>query len=108
MSDNTFFVMLKALYSKTDMDYDDKTLNPYLMLLWCSHDKDSFQYVESIAKYLYVIKHQYLWQYLRHKLPYNRNKFIKYVKKDKLDNEQSIEELCDEYQISPLEASLYV
>jgi hypothetical protein len=108
MAEPTFFEMLKALYTKAPIEYDDKILNPYLMLMWVSHDKDNFESVEAIAKYLYVIKHKHIWEYLRYTLPYHRNKFLKYVKKNKLDNDELIEELCNEYGISEMEARLYV
>jgi hypothetical protein len=108
MTDNTFFDMLKALYSKSTVEYDEKVLNPYLMLMWVSHSKEDFAFVEAISKYLYVVKSKYIWQYLRYKLPYNRSKFLKYIKKDQLDNEDEIKELCEEYGISELEARLFL
>ena len=104
---DNFFGMLKALYSKEPIVYDEKVLNQYLMILWVSHDKDNFHYVEAIARYLFVIKPKYIWQYLRHKLPMNRNKFLKYVKKDKLQDDM-IEELCIEHGWSKYEAMLNV
>lgn len=101
-----FFDQLKALYSKEPMEYDEKVLNPYLMLLWLSHDKAIFDYVEAIAKYVFVIKPKYIHKYLWYKLPVIRNKFLKYVKKDKVDDSY-LEEIMTEYGVSEYEARMY-
>jgi hypothetical protein len=57
---NDFFTQLKALYSKAPIGYDEKIMHPYLMLLWVSHDKDNFEYVEKISKYVFLIKPKYV------------------------------------------------
>jgi len=103
---NDFFTQLKALYSKAPLEYDEKIMPSYLMLLWCSHDKDNFEYVERISKYVFSIKAKYVYKYLWYKLPVIRNKYLKWVKKEKLDatDELRIEELCAEYDISEYEA----
>lgn len=103
---NNFFSMLKSLYSKTPMIYKDFPL--YLVLLWLSHDRDSFDYVEKISKYIYVINEKHCIRYLYYKLPYSKNKFLKWSKKASLDNENVITELCNQYGISQYEAKLYV
>ncbi len=106
---NVFFEYLKALYDKSEMEYDQTKFNPYLMLMWISHDKNNFTTVERINKFLYVINPKYIWQYLRYKLPYNSNKFLKWAKKDQLDlNEELINQLCAEHGISKQEAKQYV
>jgi hypothetical protein len=104
MSDN-FFEYLKSIYSKADIEYKESECPPWLLLLWLSHDKDSFQYVEKINKYLFFIKPKYIWQYLKYKLPYNKNKFLKYTKKEQpIIDDDAINELCITYNISKHEA----
>ncbi len=102
---NKFFTQLKSLYSKETIDYEG--FSPYLALLYCSHDKDSFEYVEKISRYVYIIKPKYIFQYLWHKLPYNRSKFLKWTKKAKLDNDDRIEAVMIEHNISRHEALQY-
>jgi hypothetical protein len=105
MADN-FFEQLKSFYNKKPMNYDD--MSPYLTLLWISHDKESLQYVENISKYLYIIKPQHMFKYLYYKLPYSKNKYLKWTKKLKLDDDEMITELCNQYGISKYEAKLYI
>jgi hypothetical protein len=100
-----FFDYLKALYSKNDIEYDATKFNPWMMLQFVSHDHDHLEEVEAINRYLYVIKPVYIWNYLRYVLPYNRSKYLKYIKKGTINiNEEAITELMETYQISRLEA----
>jgi hypothetical protein len=105
---NNFFNYLKALYSKVDVMYDDKEFPPYLMLLWVSHDTNNFAKVELINKYLFHTKPKHIWNYLRYVLP-KGYKFLKYIKKDVIDNQESaINSLREKYQISKYEAKKYL
>ena len=100
-----FFDYLKALYNKDKIEYDAVKFNPWMMLQFISHDKDHFIDVEAINKYLFIINPKYIWKYLRYKLPYNKNKFLKYVKKDTLNfNEDDITLLMHERGVSRYEA----
>ena len=108
MSD--FFSYLKALYNKDEnIKYDPKKFPPYLMLLWISHDKDNFDKIIKINKFLFKINPKYIWTYLRYVLP-KGYKFLKYVKKDTViqQNEDILNELQIRYNISRLEALEYL
>jgi len=104
---NTFFEQLKALYSKADIEYDANTCNPWMLLNFVSHDTECFNYVETINRYLFTINPKYIWKYLRYKLPVHRNKFLKYTKRDRIDD-SALDELCTQYGISKNEAKIYV
>ena len=105
MAKKTLFDYLNAIYYKKDIPYDKKVANGYILTLWLSHDRGLLDLSNEINKYLFKLPDEAVYSYFFDKVPKGK-RFIKYVKKEKVDKkkQKEIDELVKIYNISEEEA----
>ena len=108
---NDLFSTLNSINNKTPIIYDKKEAKAYMLMMWLSHDRYLMPWVSKINQNLFKtgIPDELVYKYFFKKIP-KKNRFIKWIKKDKIDKERKkkIENLCEIYNISKKEAMLLI
>ncbi len=107
MSNETIFDCINAInYKKRDFKYNKSIGNAYLLLLWFSHDKSLLPILNKINKYVFSLSDDVIYNYMYYSIPSGK-RFLKWVKKDKTEGEESLEKELTEYNLSKREIMLY-
>ena len=102
----TLFDYLNAINYKKKIKYDKTIANAYMLLLWLSHDKTLLSKLNKINQYLFNLDDEIVYNYLYEVVPSGK-RFLKWVKKNKTDDEKKVEKELEEYNISKREMMLY-
>lgn len=106
MSDDNIFTYLNAINYKKEVKYDKTIGNAYLLMLWLSHDKSLLHILNRVNEYIFNLPDEVVFKYLYYAVPRGR-RFLKWVKKDKSEKENDIQEELEEYKLSKREMLLY-
>lgn len=107
MANDNIFTYLNAInYKKADVKYDKKLGNAYLLMLWLSHDKTLLKTLNKVNQYIFNLPDEVVYNYLYQAIPRGK-RFLKWVKKDKTEKEETLEKELQVYNISKKEMMLY-
>lgn len=100
----TFFDFASAIQSKSNLEYDDKAANGYMLMLHFSHDNNCLEIVNELNERIFTstIPNKAVYQYLYNKIPRGK-RFIRWIKKDK-SKDTKVESLMKKYNCSKREA----
>lgn len=101
-----FDYMNSIFYKKRIKDFNPRECNPYLLLMWLSHDDGLIGMVNDMNDVLWMTPQDKVYDYFYQKVPRGK-RFIKWTKKDKetKEKEKLRKELMDNLRISKKEAN---
>ena len=103
---NIFDYLRQICEKRTKLPYDKKTAPAFLLTMWLAHEDDLIEYAQNINRH-HWIGDENIYNYYFHVIPKGR-RFIRWTKKDEtyLKEQQEIEELMEEYNVSKREATM--
>lgn len=106
MADDNIFTYLNAINYKKEVKYDKTIGNAYLLMLWLSHDKSLLHILNRVNEYIFNLPDEVVFKYLYYAVPRGK-RFLKWVKKNKTEQEENLEKELEEYNLSKREIMLY-
>lgn len=106
MADTNIFTYINAISYKREMKYDKSLAPAYMLMLWFSHDRTLLPILNDINQYLFGLPDDVVYDYLYSTVPSGK-RYLKWVKKDKSEKEESLEKELQVYNISKKEMMLY-
>ena len=103
---NIFDYLRQVCEKTTKLPYDKKTAPAFLLTMWLAHEDDLIKYAQNINRH-HWIGDENIYNYYFHAIPKGR-RFIRWTKKDEtyLKEQQEIEEIMEEYNVSNKEATM--
>ena len=103
--DKTFFDYATAIQLKTNIEYNDKIANGYMLMLHFSHDNKLLNITNSINEHIFksTIPNKCIYTYFYDKVPKGK-RWIRWVKKN-VEKDNKINGLAERYGISKREAA---
>jgi hypothetical protein len=95
--------LIQIADKKTKHDYDKRIAPAHLLLAWFSHDSYCCDIVQAINHLQFDLKDDIIYQYLFLTIPKNMA-IPKWVKKEKLKDDERIEKIKLKYNVSTNEA----
>jgi len=106
----TLFDYLNQIYYKSsNLEYDKKIANPYMLTMWLSHDKILLPIVDKMNKLQWYMKPEHIYKYYWYKVPKGK-RYIPWIKKDPVNKktEKQVEEIKGTKGLSSREAKMLV